>query len=92
MDECDDRDEVARRAALGGALHDRLVAALRRERPDALAAAEAELAAPKSLWARVTGADKAEEPAAAAGFSFGFSGEAPPAKRPKEAAFSFGFG
>eukprot|EP00629_Pelagomonadales_sp_RCC1024_P005998 CAMPEP_0119262142 /NCGR_PEP_ID=MMETSP1329-20130426/1959_1 /TAXON_ID=114041 /ORGANISM="Genus nov. species nov., Strain RCC1024" /LENGTH=459 /DNA_ID=CAMNT_0007261755 /DNA_START=91 /DNA_END=1467 /DNA_ORIENTATION=- len=55
VDECDDRDEVARRAALGSALHDRLVTALRRKRPDALAAAEAELAAPKSLWARVTG-------------------------------------
>ena len=32
VDECDDLDEVAKRAVVGAALHDRLVAALRRRR------------------------------------------------------------
>ena len=54
VDECDDLDEVAKRAVVGAALHDRLVAALRRRRPDALAAAEADLARPTTLWGRLT--------------------------------------
>lgn len=54
VDECDDLDEMRKRAVVGTALHDRLVSALRRQRPDVLSAAETELARPKTLWARLT--------------------------------------
>ena len=84
VDECDDLDEVAKRAVVGAALHDRLVAALRRRRPDALAAAEADLARPTTLWGRLTAepdlvatgvAPKKRariDDSASGGFSFGF--------------------
>ena len=54
VDECDDLDEVAKRAVVGAALHDRLVAALRRRRLDALADAETDFARPTTLWGRLT--------------------------------------
>jgi len=85
VDECDDLDEVAKRAVVGAALHDRLVAALRRRRPDALAAAEADLARPTTLWGRLTAepdlvatgvAPKKRariDDGASGGFSFGFN-------------------
>ena len=66
------------------ALHDRLVAALRRRRPDALAAAEADLARPTTLWGRLTA-----EPDLVA------TGVAPKRARVDDGAgggFSFGFG
>ena len=84
VDECDDLDEVAKRAVVGAALHDRLIAALRRSRPDALAAAEADLARPTTLWGRLTAepdlvatgvAPKKRariDDSASGGFSFGF--------------------
>ena len=79
-----DLDEVAKRAVVGAALHDRLVAALRRRRPDALAAAEADLARPTTLWGRLTA-----EPDLVA------TGVAPKRARVDDGAnggFAFGFG
>ena len=91
LDECDDLDENAKRAVVGAALHDRFAAALRRHRPAALDAAEAQLAAPTTLWAKLTAArDNADLVCA------GTRPEPPPKKRakatPGASGFSFNFG
>ena len=84
LDECDSTKETDRRAAMGTALHARFLRALQRHRPDVLAAAEAQLLRPKSLWDRMTA------PHAATGAAARDAGEAP-AKKCKTAAFSFNF-
>ena len=89
LDECDDLDENAKRAVVGAALHDRFAAALARDRPEALAAAEEDLRKPKTLWAKMTSpgaGDNADLVCAGAP-----PDEGPAKKKPKPSPFSFNF-